>query len=190
MKLTNMRIISGTKKGKKILLPDASITRPLKDNVKENIFNILTHNRDFKINFKDINVIDFFSGSGSFGLECLSRSAKKVFFLESNSKTQNTLFRNLSNNFPKYKYEICKKDFFKLNKSSLIENFKPKIIFFDPPYAIENFDKIYEFINSLKNLKDTLLILHIEKSRHIYFENFKFNSEKIYGISKIVFLRN
>ena len=71
-----MRIISGIKKGKKILLPDASITRPLKDNVKENIFNILTHNKQFKIIFENINVIDFFSGSGSFGIECLSRNAK------------------------------------------------------------------------------------------------------------------
>ena len=94
-----MRIISGIKKGKKILLPDASITRPLKDNVKENIFNILTHNKQFKIIFENINVIDFFSGSGSFGIECLSRNAKKAYFVENNTKTQNTLYRNLSNNF-------------------------------------------------------------------------------------------
>ena len=48
-----MRIISGTKKGKKIILPDPAITRPLKDNVKENIFNILLHSRKFQINFEN-----------------------------------------------------------------------------------------------------------------------------------------
>ena len=85
-----MRIISGTKKGKKILLPDPEITRPLKDNVKENIFNILLHNRVFKINFENSKVIDFFSGSGSFGLECISRGAKSVKFIENNSQTANT----------------------------------------------------------------------------------------------------
>lgn len=185
-----MRIISGIKKGKKILLPDASITRPLKDNVKENIFNILTHNKQFKIIFENINVIDFFSGSGSFGIECLSRNAKKAYFIENNTKIQNTLYRNLSNNFPKEKYEIFKKDFFKLDKTSLVQNHNPKLIFFDPPYAIKNFDEIYKFINSLNNIKDLILVLHIEKKRHIYFDNFKFNLEKIYGISKIIFLKN
>ena len=45
-----MRIISGSKKGKKILLPNPEITRPLKDNVKENIFNVLKHSRNFQIN--------------------------------------------------------------------------------------------------------------------------------------------
>ena len=111
-----MRIISGIKKGKKILLPDKTITRPLKDNVKENIFNILLHSRNFQINFKNTKVIDFFSGSGSFGLECISRGSKKVKFIENNSKIQNTLYRNLSNNFDKNKFE--KDKFFDLfNKS-------------------------------------------------------------------------
>ena len=64
-----MRIISGVKKGKKILLPDPSITRPLKDNVKENIFNILLHSSKFQINFENTKVIDFFSGSGTTALE-------------------------------------------------------------------------------------------------------------------------
>ena len=77
-----MRIISGIKKGKKIILPDPSITRPLKDNVKENIFNILLHSRKFQINFENTKIIDFFSGSGSFGLECISRGSKKVQFIE------------------------------------------------------------------------------------------------------------
>ena len=85
-----MRIISGIKKGKKILLPDQTITRPLKDNVKENIFNILLHSRNFQINFENTKVIDFFSGSGSFGLECISRGSKKVKFIENNF--QNTKY--------------------------------------------------------------------------------------------------
>ena len=55
-----MRIISGTKKGKKIILPDQSITRPLKDNVKENIFNILLHSKKFQINLYNTKIIDFF----------------------------------------------------------------------------------------------------------------------------------
>ena len=75
-----MRIISGKYKGKKILFPDKSITRPLRDRVKESIFNILQHSNKIQFEFKNSIVLDLFSGSGSFGLECLSRDAKKIFF--------------------------------------------------------------------------------------------------------------
>ena len=185
-----MRIISGFKKGKKLLLPDSNITRPLKDNVKENIFNILLHTNGLKINFKNIKVIDFFSGSGSFGIECLSRGAQNVIFIENNAKIQNTLFRNLSNSFNKEKYEILKEDFFRIDKFNLVKKIKPEILFFDPPYNIENFDMIYSFINSLNKIYKKLIIVHIHKSKFLFFKNYKYNVEKIYGTSKIIFLKS
>jgi len=184
-----MRIISGIKKGKKILLPDPQITRPLKDNVKENIFNVLIHSKNFKINFNNIKILDFFSGSGSFGIECISRGAENVKFLENHPKTLNTLFRNLSNNFGGERYEILKKDFFNIDKKQLIENYSPTIIFLDPPYKIEKFDKIVEFINSLSDFSNLNIILHVEKSKIINFEGFKFIEERTYGLSKIFFLK-
>lgn len=185
-----MRIISGNKRGKKILLPNPKITRPLKDNVKENIFNILLHTKHFKTELEGSNIIDFFSGSGSFGLECLSRGSKKVAFLEKNAETRNTLFRNLSNNFEKNKFQILKDNFFLYDKLNLIIKYNPKIIFIDPPYKIENFEHICNFINTLIKFKEILIILHIEKTRHVYFDNFKHKLEKTYGTSKIVFLKN
>ena len=184
-----MRIISGIKKGKKIILPDPSITRPLRDNVKENIFNILLHSKKFQINFENTKIIDFFSGSGSFGIECISRGSKKVQFIENNSKIQNTLYRNLSNNFHKSKFDINKNDFFNIDKISLIEKFKPNLIFLDPPYEIEKFDKIFDFIKILTEYKNLIIILHTRKTKNIYFENFKHSLEKIYGSSKIIFLK-
>ena len=184
-----MRIISGIKKGKKIILPDPSITRPLKDNVKENIFNILLHSKKFQINFENTKIIDFFSGSGSFGLECISRGSKKVQFIENNPKIQNTLYRNLSNNFDKNKFNINKNDFFNMDKTSLIENFKPNLVFLDPPYEIEKFDKIFDFIKILSKYKNLIIILHIRKTKNLYIENFKYSLQKIYGYSKIIFLK-
>ena len=68
-----MRVISGRFKGKKLLLPKDKNTRPLKDLVKESIFNIINHSRKFNLNLKNSNVLDLFSGVGSFGLEALSR---------------------------------------------------------------------------------------------------------------------
>ena len=53
-----MRIISGKYKGKKILFPSKSITRPLRDRVKENIFNILQHSNKIQFEFKNSIVLD------------------------------------------------------------------------------------------------------------------------------------
>ena len=66
-------------KGKKILQPKDLFTRPLKDMVKESIFNIISHSNKFNVSIKNSNILDLFSGVGSFGIECLSREAKKVF---------------------------------------------------------------------------------------------------------------
>ena len=73
-----MRIISGLYKGKKIIKPEDNKTRPLKDLAKESIFNLIFHSKKFNLEFENAIILDLFSGVGSFGLECLSRNAKKV----------------------------------------------------------------------------------------------------------------
>ena len=77
-----MRIISGKFKGKKLFLPQDKNTRPLKDLVKESIFNLLEHSAQIKKKIKSASVLDLFSGSGSFGLECISRGSQEVYFLK------------------------------------------------------------------------------------------------------------
>ena len=77
-----MRIISGNFKGKKLLISKDKHTRPLKDNVKESIFNILEHSKLINYRISNSNILDLFSGFGSFGLECISRGSKHVTFFE------------------------------------------------------------------------------------------------------------
>ena len=79
-----MRIIGGRFKGKKINFIRSSFTRPLKDSVKENIFNVLTHSSKIDAPIKGSKVLDLYSGVGSFGLECISRGSEKVSFVEKN----------------------------------------------------------------------------------------------------------
>ena len=81
-----MRIISGIFKGKKINLPKDIKTIPLKDLTKESIFNIIKHTNKFSIQIEESEVLDLFSGIGSFGIECLSRGAKYVTFVENYEK--------------------------------------------------------------------------------------------------------
>ena len=68
-----MRIISGQFKGRKILEPKDKNTRPLKDLTKESIFNLIQHSKKLNFNSKNTNILDLYSGVGSFGLEALSR---------------------------------------------------------------------------------------------------------------------
>ena len=75
-----MRIISGKFKGKRISLPRDKSTRPLRDLVKESIFNVIKHSNKILIGIEKSNILDLFSGSGSFGLEAISRGAKKCLF--------------------------------------------------------------------------------------------------------------
>ena len=183
-----MRIIAGKFKGKKILEPRDKETRPLKDLTKESIFNIIHHSNKFSINLEDSYVLDLFSGTGSFGLECLSRKAKHVTFVENYKRILPILKRNLFNLKSINNYKIIQKDI--LNKLEII-GFKQKfdIIFLDPPYKENNLDKLLTLILNIKLIKnDGMIIIHRYKKKKDKFpDSFKIIEEKVYGISKIIF---
>ena len=101
-----MRIISGIFKGKKILEPKDIKTRPLKDLTKESIFNILNHSNKFDIKLENSSILDLFSGVGSFGIECLSRGAESVVFIENHQNVLSILKKNLENLKLIEKYKI------------------------------------------------------------------------------------
>ena len=107
-----MRIISGTNKGKRLHLPDNNFTRPLRDMVKESIFNLLTHSNQIKIDIDSANILDLFAGSGSFGLECLSRGANCVYFFEKQQIVIKTLKKNINLLTHKDNYKIYEDDVF------------------------------------------------------------------------------
>ncbi len=184
-----MRIISGSFKGKKILEPKDINTRPLKDLTKESIFNILNHSNKFEVDLKSSNILDLFSGVGSFGIECLSRGVKKVTFVENYSGVLPILKKNLTSLKTIKNYEILEKDIH--NEKTLLDiNDEYNIIFLDPPYKDKNLLKILLKVSN-KNIlkKDGLLILHRHKNEKDSFPaNLKVVEEKTYGISKIIFL--
>ena len=75
-----MRIISGKFRGKKIFFTNSTITRPLRDFVKENIFNIFSHWKNDKIKFSELNILDLYSGIGSFWHRMYFKRCKKSSF--------------------------------------------------------------------------------------------------------------
>ena len=184
-----MRIISGIFKGKKIIKPLDKNTRPLKDLTKESIFNLINHSNKFNVELSHSVVLDLFSGVGSFGIECLSRGAKKVIFVENYLNVLKILKRNLNNLKSVSNYEIIEQNIYNDNFKF---NFKNKfdIIFLDPPYKNKNLDNLLIKIKNFKILnKSGIIILHRHKSeQNIFPEKFKIIEEKKYGISKIIFL--
>ena len=183
-----MRIIGGNFKGKRILDPQDKETRPLKDLAKESIFNILKHSNKFSIKIENSIILDLFSGVGSFGLECLSRGAKYVTFVENYSGVLPILKRNLSNLKIEGKYQVINDNILNNIDFKKIIN-KYDIIFLDPQYKEKKLPIIIDQISKDKILSDNgIMIIHRHKKEEDQFtKKFKILVEKKYGISKILF---
>jgi len=187
-----MRIIAGNFKGKKLFLPKNRLIRPLRDLVKESIFNIIQHSHDFKTPIDNSIVLDLFAGSGSFGIECISRGAKKVYFFEKNFDAIKILKKNINSLNHQSQYKIIEQDCFIFFKK--IKKFETKcdIIFIDPPYQEPEINSIVNDIVKKKILnKDGVLIIHRHKSDKITLtNNLKIFKISKYGISNIFFATN
>ena len=183
-----MRIISGILKGKKIDFLKSATTRPLRDFVKENIFNIIKHSNLVDIKLENASILDLYSGTGSFGIECISRGAKKTTFVESDNTALLTLKKNLNNLKIKNQTEV-----FSAKITSFFKNLNNKdkfeIIFFDPPFS-ENFfiEELKKMKNSIIYKKKHLIIIHREGKSEDYLERImNVIVTRNYGKSKIIF---
>ena len=183
-----MRIISGKSKGKKIFDPKDINTRPLKDLTKESIFNIIIHSNKLNLDLENSNVLDLFSGVGSFGLECLSRGSKNVTFVENYNNVLPILKKNILNLGYQDSTSVVEKNILnQLNFKSFDNKFD--IIFMDPPYKEKNLKKIIIDIIDAKIIKDNgIVIIHRhKKEKDIFPDEFKIIEEKTYGISRVIF---
>ena len=184
-----MRIISGRFKGKKLLLPKDKNTRPLKDLVKESIFNLLEHSKKMNVNLKNSTILDLFSGSGSFGIECLSRESECVYFFENYFEAIQVLEKNLLIFKNEKKFQIFKDDCFRYFNSNRKINKNFDIIFIDPPYKEIKINILIEKIIHRKLLKkDGILIIHRHKKDKIAItEKINILDTRTYGVSKVYF---
>ena len=183
-----MRIISGTSKGKKLYEPKDLLTRPLKDLTKESIFNIICHSNKFNVALEDANILDLFSGTGSFGLECLSRGSKHVTFVENYKKILPILKKNIIGLNYEKNSKIIEMD---INNSLSFKVFQNQfnIIFLDPPYKEKKLFQILENIIQFNLLKDEgVVIIHRHKKEIDKFpKRLKIIEDKLYGISRVFF---
>lgn len=128
MEATNLRVIAGRWKGRRLLAVKGMHTRPTSDRVKEAIFNILQQR------IIGSNVLDLFAGTGNLGLEALSRGCSKVTFVEKDPRAVDVLNKNRANLGCIEQTTVLRDDaFHAIKRFSGKERFD--IIFADPPYS-------------------------------------------------------
>ncbi len=144
------KIISGKYKGKTLNLPSMSTTRSSKSIVLESFYNTI----QFEI--IDANFVELFSGSGSIGLEALSRGAKQIFFMERDRNALKVLQENIGQTDPTA-CEVYRGDTFE-NIKSVVKRLKSMnedaYFYIDPPFSIrEGHEDIYlKMTNLIENL--------------------------------------
>lgn len=172
-----MRIITGSAKGLKLKTPSGFATRPTADRVKESLFNVLNGMIDFS---ETEFVLDVFAGTGSLGLEALSRGAKSAIFVD--FATADIITENVRKAKFEKVAEILRGDFTKVLRKISSRELKFDLIFLDPPYKKNLAEKALEIISELNLLKDDgLIIVEHGADEILDIKNFESIRKIVYG---------
>jgi len=152
-----MRIIAGRFKGHRLFVPKGKAIRPTSDRVREFLFSVLGNI------VQDAKVLDLFAGTGSLGIEALSRGAKEATFVDRSSIAVRSVQRNLEKchlNMPVHQASV--QTFLKsIADSGLTFN----LIFCDPPYYYDQIEKLLQNIRVLNILITDGLIVYESSSK-------------------------
>lgn len=176
-----MKIISGTLKGRNIEGYNIEGTRPTMDRVKESLFGMI---QDY---IKDSMVLDLFAGSGNLGVEAISNGAKIAYFIDNNPEVIKVLNKNIANLDIKSKSRVILSDWKKALNTFATQNIKFDLIFIDPPYAYDVYEKILNKVSTLNLLSDNGLIIMEYSNLHLptTYENLTLYKERNYGNKSI-----
>lgn len=176
-----MKVIAGIYKGRNIDTIKDTSTRPMMGIAREGIFNTL------QFSFENADVLDLFAGSGSMGIEALSRGAKYVTFIDNSPDC----IKQINKNLQEYKNDYS---VLKLDVSNYINEVASKydIVFYDPPfeYVTEDINAdISEIGNNLNKNAFIVIHRHSNSSSIVLPNDVELYKEKYYGQSKILILR-
>ncbi|MDD7281119.1 MAG: 16S rRNA (guanine(966)-N(2))-methyltransferase RsmD [Erysipelotrichaceae bacterium] len=180
-----MRVISGKARGKKLVAPAGMHTRPVTDQIKEALFS----SWQFRIN--GARFLDCFAGSGSMGIEAISRNASYTVFIDNDNEANKIIHQNLKACHFDSNYKVLKEDVFQAFNylDSKKESFD--IIYMDPPYTVDEiFIPVMEAISKTNLLKnDGILAIRTKKEKEMpnRFNHLVKTKQKKYGISMVHF---
>ena len=175
-----IRITGGKNRSRKLFIPENNLTKPTMDKVRAAVFNALTND------VKGKDVLDLFSGSGSYGFEALSRDAKSVTFVDKEKEAITAIKKNA---------EMLKDTniiVFQSDVTSFLEskNGQFDLVFVDPPYKLDIYQNVLDLLEKNAYLKDdAIIVLESEKELCINEEKYKKVKLYNYGLAKIYILR-
>jgi 16S rRNA (guanine(966)-N(2))-methyltransferase RsmD len=180
-----VRIIAGTAKGRRLATPTGSHIRPVLDQVKESIFNIL-------YSVENLDVLDLFAGTGSIGLEAISRGAASVMFVDSDREAVKLLHENIRKCSFENQCRVIPKHINSALKMLEKSGRKFDLIFIDPPYLKDLVNPTIRqvFETGLLNDGGTIIIEHHPKEPIENLPNgLKISDERKYGQTLMTFAR-
>lgn len=178
----DMRITTGIHKGRSIKVPKGDV-RPTKDMVRQAIFSIIGDEISNRI------VADLFAGSGSLGLEALSRGAEHCDFVEKDERVKKTLQENINEFRLWSQTEVYEMDALEFLKHTAGEAWYD-IIFADPPYDYQNLDKLVRLTIPTLKTWGLLVLEHTrEYQNQINSSELKLVDHRTYGITVVSFLQ-
>ncbi len=177
------RIIAGSAKGIRLKDVPGNITRPITDIVKGALFNVLGDD------ILDATLLDLFGGTGSVGIEALSRGASFVRFIDLNHPAISTIRDNLEKTKLSSKAEVVQADAFTYLKRTPDRQFD--YIFIAPPQYKKMWEQaiqlVDEHINWLSNESWVIVQIDPIESNQFQFKNLNFIEERKYGNTLLLF---
>lgn len=180
-----LRVISGKVRGLKLDTPKNDDVRPTTDRVKESLFNIINSY------IMDSRVLDLFAGTGSLGIECLSRGAEKCVFVDVSKESISIVKSNIKKARVENESVVINADFKEAIKR-LEGKDKFDVIFMDPPYYKEMFVKALESVDNADLLDEEGIIMIEHDSKDSFPEKIGRliqNKSKKYGNTTLTFYK-
>lgn len=181
-----MRVIGGYYKGIRLITPAGRDIRPTSDRVRESLFNILSPG------LEGVHFLDVFAGSGSVGIEALSRGAELSVFIENNTGYAKIIKENLVKVKADSKAVILKYDVIHGLKKLAEKGWKADLIFVDPPYrnVVKILPGVLKTINEESLLRENgvVIIEHFKKTDILTDEGWTLIKRRHYGNTVLSFI--
>ena len=175
-----IRITGGKHRSRKLLTPSTGLTKPTMDKVRAAVFNALTGEIEGK------NILDLFSGSGSYGFEALSRGANHVTFVDKQKEAIEVIKEN-ARQLKEENVSIIFDDVLH-TLESIDGTFD--VVFVDPPYKLDIYEKVLDLLEKNKLIhENSIIVIEAEKEINIKEENYKKVKAYNYGLAKIYIAR-
>ncbi|MGH7906139.1 MAG: 16S rRNA (guanine(966)-N(2))-methyltransferase RsmD [Candidatus Binataceae bacterium] len=156
-----MRIIAGDAHGRRMTAPRGFSTRPATARVRQSIFSRL----DARMELDGSRVLDLFAGSGSLGIEALSRGAAHAVFVDSSRHASDAIQRNLRQLGLAMRTEMLHMDIFRALSALAGRGERFDLVFVDPPYADDRSAEALARISELNLMTDGAFAVVRQSSR-------------------------